>query len=383
MPFPPPPANLEWATLSGLQETPDNGHIEVKFSVKTGEWTTPALVRSPMLQIHGLSPALNYGQQAYEGLRCHRDPNGNILLFRLADHARRMATSCGFVAIPAVPEYLFIQCVRLAVAANAEYVAPHGVAAALYIRPVIFGSSAQVPMLPADEYTFCVYTQPFPAYHGVNAIPACIVDGFDRAAPQGTGRAKIGGNYAPTIPWMLKARQEGFAITLHLDSKTQSVVEEFSTSAFIGVKCDGRNVTLVMPDSNNIVPSVTSDSCAVLATSLGWVVEKRPVPYSELGLFQEVIAAGTAACLVGIASISYKQQVFNYAGKGPNGVNGHAEAKMTNGNGHGVAQDTGFSPRETLNKMLKNIQDGNADDPFGWIEQARPVDEILPGMIRR
>ena len=42
-----------------------NGHIESRYSVTTGKWTLPKLVKDPMLRVHGLSPALNYGTCRY------------------------------------------------------------------------------------------------------------------------------------------------------------------------------------------------------------------------------------------------------------------------------------------------------------------------------
>ena len=111
-----------------------------------------------------------------------------------------------------------------------------------------------------------------------------MLEDFDRAAPRGTGSAKVGGNYAPVVKWSDAARKEGFGITLHLDAATRTQIEEFSTSGFIGVsksKKEGEEeeekTTLVVPDSQNIVQSVTSDSCVKVAESLGWKVEKRAV----------------------------------------------------------------------------------------------------------
>lgn len=106
-----------------------------------------------------------------------------------------------------------------------------------------------------------------------------MLEDFDRAAPHGTGSAKVGGNYAPVIKWSDAARKEGFGITLHLDAATHTEIEEFSTSGFIGIKRDGEAITLVVPDSRNIVQSVTSNSCVVIAEDLGWRIERRAVSY--------------------------------------------------------------------------------------------------------
>lgn len=188
-----------------------------------------------------------------------------------------MQHSASFISIPEVPVDHFLKCCRLAVGLNAAYVPPHETGAALYVRPLLFGSSAQLGLNPPEEYTFLVFVIPTGVYHGLHPVDALILENFDRAAPEGTGSAKVGGNYAPVLRWSEKARNAGYGITLHLDSKTRTVIDEFSTSAFIGIKKDGGNVTLVIPDSNNAIKSVTSNSVQDIARSFGWKVESRPV----------------------------------------------------------------------------------------------------------
>lgn len=229
-----------------------------------------------------MAPALNYGQQAYEGMKAFRSPTNEITIFRPTRNASRFAHSAATVSIPPVPESVFSECVHAAVSLNAAYVPPHETGAAMYIRPLIFGSSAQLGLNPPEEYTFCVYVLPVGVYHGLHPVKALILEEFDRAAPDGTGSAKVGGNYAPVLRWSEKARTEGYGITLHLDSKTRSEIDEFSTSGFIGVKGTGDNITLVTPDSKCVIDSVTSNSCLEIAKSFGWKTETRSVSFSAL-----------------------------------------------------------------------------------------------------
>ena len=147
----------------------------------------------------------------------------------------------------------------------------------MYIRPLLFGSSAQLGLSPPEEYTFVVWVLPVGVYHGVHSVPALILEDFDRAAPHGTGSAKVGGNYAPVLRFSERARADGFGITLHLDSRTRTEIDEFSTSAFLGVKKEGEKTTIVVPDSKNVIESVTADSVCDIARSFGWTVEKRAV----------------------------------------------------------------------------------------------------------
>lgn len=257
-----------------------NGRIESHWSRKTGQWSPLKFIRDPYLHIHQAAPALNYGVQAYEGLKAFRMPGDSaIAVFRPDRNARRMRHSAEFISVPPVPDDLFLAAVKAAIALNAEYVPPHDTGAAMYVRPLVLGTSAQLGLNPPDEYTFMVYVLPTGVYHGTKPVRALIIDEFDRAAPNGTGSAKVGGNYAPVLRWSEKARNEGYGITLHLDSKRHEVVDEFSTSGFIGAIVDGDQVTLVVPDSKAVIDSVTSDSVQRIGEGFGWKIEKREVSF--------------------------------------------------------------------------------------------------------
>jgi branched-chain amino acid aminotransferase len=318
------------------------------------------------MRIHGMAPALNYGQQAYEGLKAFRTPSDEaIAIFRPDRNALRLQHSADVVSMPRVPVDMFLQACRAAVALNAEYVPPHETGAAMYIRPQIYGSSAQLGLSPPEEYTFCVFVLPTGVYHGTHPVKALILEEFDRAAPNGTGNAKVGGNYAPVLRWSDKARGEGFGITLHLDSARHEEVDEFSTSGFIGAIAEGEDITLVVPDSSSIIDSVTSDSILQIGRSFGWKVEKRSIKYPELSRFSEVMAAGTAAALVPIRSIT--RRVVNGPGlpKDSPRVSVAADGAETVSFLSDEKDDAGPICLKLLTQ-LKGIQLGKVEDALGW-----------------
>ncbi|KAM5359466.1 hypothetical protein ACJZ2D_014444 [Fusarium nematophilum] len=364
--FPPPPVNtIDWSNVGFKVREAVNGHIESTYSKSTGKWSPLRFVADPFMRIHGMAPALNYGQQAYEGLKAFRTPNdAGITVFRPDRNARRLQHSAEVVSMPLVPEDMFLEAVRAAVALNAEFVPPHETGAALYIRPQIYGSSAQLGLSPPEEYIFAVFVIPTGVYHGAHPVKALILDEFDRAAPNGTGNAKVGGNYAPVLRWSDKAREEGFGITLHLDSVRHEEIDEFSTSGFIGAKVSGEHVALVVPDSKCVIDSVTSDSIQEIGRSYGWTVEKRPIQYSELSSFNEVFAAGTAAALVPIRSITRRQgeadETVEYIPK---------------------SQEEPGPLFEKLLKHLKDIQLGKAEDQFGWRFPVSAEDKKVEGAV--
>ncbi|WPH03800.1 Putative branched-chain-amino-acid aminotransferase [Acrodontium crateriforme] len=351
--FPPPPVNtIDWSDI-GFRVREVNGHIESTYSKKTGKWTAPAFVQDPFLRIHGMAPGINYGQQCFEGMKAFRSPDDKTInIFRPNKNAERMQHSASYISIPDVPVDHFKECVQLAVSLNAEYVPPHSTGAAMYIRPLLFGSSAQLGLSAPEEYTFTVFVLPTGVYHGSHPVAALILEDFDRAAPMGTGTTKVGGNYAPVLRFSDRARGEGYGITLHLDSQTRSEIDEFSTSGFIGIHgTPEQGCTLVVPNSRNVLDSVTSDSICKIAESWGWKVEKRSVKYEELPTFTEVCAAGTAAALVPIKSITMrsKNDVFKYRDESDEA--GPAVVKLLT--------------------QLQGIQLGKVKDTFGWLESVK------------
>lgn len=252
-------------------------------------------------------------------------PSGEVQIFRPSKNAARMMRSVAFLSIPPVPETHFLRCVNMAVARNTQYVPPHGASAALYIRPIIFGTSATLSMASPEDYTFCVYVTPVGVAYSVDPIRALILEEYDRVAPKGTGPAKVGGNYSPLVRHIEKARASDYGILLHLDSKTRMEVDEFSMSGFVGIKThdqDGNSgnsssYTVVVPYPTRAIESVTSDSvCEIALKLLGWGVERRAVDYEELPSFSEVLAVGTAGTLVPIKSITRESthDVFSYTG---------------------------------------------------------------------
>ena len=325
-----------------------NGHIESHYSPKTGKWSSPEFINDPYLRIHGMAPGLNYGQQAFEGIKAFRTPDDQIAIFRPAMNASRMAHSASFIAIPSIPHDHFLKCCHIAVSLNAEHVPPHRTGAAIYIRPLVFGSSAQLGLNPPEEYTFCVYVLPVGTYHGVRPLDALILEEFDRSAPEGTGSTKVGGNYAPVLRWSEKARNEGFGITLHLDSQTRTEIDEFTTSGFVGLKKSGDGYALAVPDSKNVLKSITSDSVCKIAESLGWKVECRRIKYGELPEFDEVIACGTAAALVPIKSITMRSKKDKFVYLNGSDESGPAHTKLLS--------------------IYKGIQQGKIKDSFGWLD---------------
>ena len=179
---------------------------------------------------------------------------------------------------------------------------------------------------------------------GLKPVPAMVGDGYDRAAHQGVGAAKVAGNYAADLLPNMAAKKAGFPIALYLDAKTNTLVEEFSTSNFIAVdKVSGAYVT---PKSDAILASITNKSLMELATDEGIEVQRRQVTIEEVmaGQFSEIAACGTAVVVTPVNKIVFLDRV----------------AQISEGS------TVGPVTRQLYNRV-RSIQNGESEDKFGWM----------------
>ena len=261
--------------------------------------------------------ALHYGQEAFEGMKAFRCPDGKIRAFRIKDNAERLQSTCRGILMPELPTELFEAMVKKVVKLNERFVPPYESGASLYIRPLLIGTGAQVGVHPANEYLFVIFVSPVGPYFkgGFATNDYVIIREYDRAAPLGTGRYKVGGNYAASLAANKMAHDAGYASEFYLDAKEKKYIDECGAANFFGIK-DGKYIT---PKSSSILPSITNRSLQQLAKDLGMEVEVRPIPEAELSTFEEAGACGTAAVISPIRKIddleNHKSYVISKDGK--------------------------------------------------------------------
>lgn len=161
---------------------------------KNGAWDSGQLTEDEFLHIHEGSTALHYGQQCFEGLKAYGRKDGKVNLFRPDQNSARLNRSARRLLMPEVPEELFLTAIKQVVLANREFVPPYGTGATLYLRPLLIGVGPNIGVHAAPEYIFTVFCMPVGAYFKGGLTPTnFIVSDYDRAAPKGTGAAKVGG----------------------------------------------------------------------------------------------------------------------------------------------------------------------------------------------
>ena len=290
--------DLDWSKLSfGYSQTDYN----VRCHYKDGKWGALEVSDSEMLNIHMASTCLHYGQEAFEGMKAFRGKDGQIRLFRCEENAKRMLSSAEYVMMQAPSVELFTEAVVKAVELNKEYVPPYESGASLYIRPLLIGVGPQMGVAPAKEYLFVVFVAPVGPYFKAGFKPTKVMleRHYDRAAPNGTGHIKVGGNYAAGMRSGEVAHQKGYSTAIFLDSKEKKYIDECGPANFFGIK-EGKYIT---PYSHTILPSITNASLMILAEDMGLKVERRHIPVEELETFEEAGACGTASVISPIQRI--------------------------------------------------------------------------------
>lgn len=332
---------IDWTSLAfGYMKTDFN----IRCSFSNGVWGDLEVSDSEHITLHMAATCLHYGQEAFEGLKAFRGKDGKIRIFRLDENAKRLQSSCDGIMMAKLPLEKFEEAVMQAVKLNERFVPPYESGASLYIRPFLFGTTAQVGVKPATDYLFVVFVTPVGPYFkgGFQTTPFAIMREFDRAAPLGTGIYKVGGNYAASLVAGHKAHELGYSAVFYLDSKEKKYIDECGAANFFGIKDN----TYVTPKSNSILPSITNKSLMTLAQEIGMKVEQRPVPVEELATFEEAGACGTAAVISPIQRIDDidedKSYVFSIDGK-PGAV------------------------CEKLYNKLRAIQYGDEPDTYGWV----------------
>ena len=332
--------NIDWANLKfGYMPTDYN----VRCYYRNGKWGEIEVSSSEIVNIHMAATALHYGQEAFEGMKAFRCPDGKIRAFRIKDNAERLQSTCRGILMPELPTELFEAMVKKVVKLNERFVPPYESGASLYIRPLLIGTGAQVGVHPANEYLFVIFVSPVGPYFkgGFATNDYVIIREYDRAAPLGTGRYKVGGNYAASLAANKMAHDAGYASEFYLDAKEKKYIDECGAANFFGIK-DGKYIT---PKSSSILPSITNRSLQQLAKDLGMEVEVRPIPEEELSTFEEAGACGTAAVISPIRKIDDLENHKSYV----------------------ISKDGKPGPwSEKLYTHLRAIQYGTEPDVHGW-----------------
>ncbi|SDJ70772.1 branched-chain amino acid aminotransferase [Microbulbifer yueqingensis] len=314
-----------------------------------GCWSGGELVPYAPLALDPAAKVLHYAQSCFEGMKAYRTLGGGVSLFRPERNAARMAHSAERLCMPAVPESLFMEGVRTITAYCANLV-PASSGESLYLRPFLIGTQPDLAVSASTSYEFYVIASPSAAYHAGH-MRLWVEREDSRAAVGGTGDAKVGGNYAASLLSISRLKARGYDQSLWLNPGNRHTVDELSGMNFFAVM-EGE---LHTPRLNgSILEGITRDSLIQLADALGYTVHERDIDIDDLlalvksGTCSEAFACGTAAIVSPVSLLGDGEQQYE------------------------LAQVPG-PVAEHLRQSLLDIQEGRAEDRFGWMEAVEPV----------
>ncbi|HJU84082.1 MAG TPA: branched-chain amino acid aminotransferase, partial [Holophagaceae bacterium] len=256
----------------------------VVIPYKEGEgWGRGTLKPYGPLELDPAASVLHYGQAIFEGFKAYAQPDGGVKTFRPEANARRFARSAERLAMPPIPEDLFIEAADALIKQDRKWI-PSEVGESLYLRPLMIATEAALGVRPSREYEFVLFASPAGAYFpkGVKPVTVWISEDYVRAAPGGTGFAKCAGNYAASLVAQAQAQDQGCDQVVWLDAVRREFIEEMGgMNIFFVYQENGRSVVVTPELTGTLLPGVTRDSLLQMARELGFAAEERKISVAE------------------------------------------------------------------------------------------------------
>lgn len=309
-----------------------------------GVWQEPKIMPFGPLPSSPAQSALHYGQAIFEGMKACRATDGSINLFRPLDNFNRMNISAERMAMPAIPESIFMEGLLQLIRLDQAWV-PSGDGFSLYIRPVYYATEEALGVRPSTSYRFVILCSPAGKYYA-DPVKVLVETEYTRASEGGMGFAKAAGNYGGSLYPTKMAKEKGYDQLIWMDAKEHRFAEESGTMNVMFV-IDGKLVTPALSSSK--LAGITRDSILKLAKSKGIVVEERNISIDEIisahnaGKLEDVFGVGTAANISPISLIGFegKDYVLPPA----------PSRKVSN----------------LLGSALNGLKYGQVKDEFGWL----------------
>ena len=309
---------------------------------KDGKWQSPTIKAYAPIELNPSAKIFHYGQSIFEGMKAYKDANKNSFLFRPLDNCKRLNKSAERMAIPQIPEELFIDGLKKLLEIDNAWI-PEKEGSSLYIRPFIFATGNGFHASPSNEYKFIIATSPSGSYFS-GKVKVLIEENYARAANGGVGFAKAGGNYAAQFYPTQLAIEKGYNQVIWTDDTSHQYIEEAGSMNIFGRIND---TLITSPTSERILDGITRKSIIQIAKDTGIKVEERKITVSEIiesakdGSLKELFGAGTAAVISPISSFGFKGKDYDL----PELENSFASQ---------------------LKKKITDLQTNKTEDPYGW-----------------
>lgn len=309
-----------------------------------GKWQKAYIMPYQDVPMSYALSSLHYGQAIFEGMKAYKNDKGEVSLFRPLENFKRLNKSAVRMAMPEVPEDVFMNGIMELLKLDSAWV-PTSETGSLYIRPFLIATDEAIGVKASDTYKFIIITCPAGKYYA-EPIKVLVETNYIRAVKGGIGFVKAAGNYGRSLYPTKLAQQKGYQQVIWTDSETHQYVEESGTMNLMFVIGD----TVVTPGlGDTILAGITRDTVLTLARDWGMRVEERKISIFELieahekGLLKEAFGCGTAATIAQIVGIGYNGKDYMLP----------------------AVEERKFSPK--VDEVLRNIRKGKAEDKFHWM----------------
>jgi branched-chain amino acid aminotransferase len=309
-----------------------------------GKWQKMSITPYGEVPLSYAMSALHYGQAIFEGMKAYKNDKGEVSLFRPLENHQRLNRSAVRMAMPEVPEEIFMGGLLELLRLDLAWV-PSSDSGSLYIRPFIIATEEAIGVKASETYKFIILTCPAGTYYA-DPIKVLVETNFFRAVRGGVGYVKAAGNYGRSLYPTKLAQQKGYQQVIWTDSESHQYVEESGTMNLMFVIGD----TLLTPAlSDTILAGITRDSVLTLARDWGLKVEERKISIKEVlaahanGTLKEAFGCGTAATIAQIVGIGHEGKDYSLP----------------------PVEDRKFSTK--FDQTLRNIRKGKAEDKFNWM----------------
>jgi branched-chain amino acid aminotransferase len=313
-----------------------------------GTWTKAEIVPYGPLSLSPATTFMHYGQAIFEGIKAYKNPQGEPIIFRPQDNWNRFNLSARRMAMPEVPEEIFMDGLKQLIDLDKDWI-PADEGTSLYIRPFMIATDEFIGVKTAEKFTFLIITSPAGPYYS-KPVSIYVQDKYVRAFPGGTGYIKSAGNYGVCMYPTQQIKDMGYDQVLWTDGFEHKYVQEIGTMNVFFVIGD-KAVTPDL-DQGTILAGVTRDSIITLLREKGITVEERPVSIDELkeahkaGQLKEAFGAGTAASIAPISELTI-----------------HGEHMV-------MPPVEEWEIANWVKKELSDIRYGRKEDTHGWIVKA-------------
>jgi branched-chain amino acid aminotransferase len=356
----PNPAVVDGVRRAQILEEPGFGRYFTDHMVVAewfdGSWTEPKLLPYSNLALDPAAMVLHYGQAIFEGLKAYRHDDRSVKSFRPDANAHRFAKSAARMAMPALPEDMFLGSLEALVKADVDWV-PVESDKSLYLRPFMFSTEVGLGVRPANRYLYVLVASPAGTYFkgGVKPVSVWLSEEYVRAAQGGTGAAKFAGNYAASLLAQSEAIDNGCDQVVWLDAQERRYIEEMGGMNLFFVKGSGANATLFTPSlTGTLLPGITRESILTLGQDLGYRVEEGRISVQEWqegtqsGEISETFACGTAAVITPVGRVAGRS------------------------GGWSIGDGTSGPITMQLREELVSIQTGHRPDNHNWLRTLVP-----------